>query len=173
MLHSALASSTVVRAQNAPVTTVGVVDLQRYAGTWYEIARLPNEFQRECAGQVTATYTPVADGRIEVVNRCRTLEGMREAVGIARPSGSGAGHARLEVRFAPAWLSFLPFVWGDYWIIDLADDYSTAIVGSPDRKFLWLLARTPGVTAPTFARLVAAAAGQGFATDHLQRTPQE
>jgi apolipoprotein D and lipocalin family protein len=119
-------------AQNRAVTTVERVDLDRYVGRWYEIARFPNRFQRQCMGDVQATYTRRSDGRIDVVNECRT-EGRRHR---HRPRHrprrvDEQTRAKLKVRFAPAFLSFLPFVWGDYWIIGLADDYSWATVAQP------------------------------------------
>lgn len=158
---------------DSPPPTVAAVDLDRYAGRWFEIARFPNRFQRQCAGDVTATYTVRPDDRIEVVNRCRRADGtVTEATGVARSVSPGS-NARLEVRFAPAWLSFLPFVWGDYWVIDLSDDYTTAVVGSPDRGYLWLLARTPAVTEPVYQRLVAAADRAGYPVDRLERTRHE
>ena len=124
------------RAQTAaPVRTVPIVDLDRYAGDWFEIARFPNRFQRQCVGDVRASYTRRSDGRIDVVNRCRTADGQTEARGVARIVDERT-FARLKVRFAPAWLSWLPAVWGDYWIIGLAADYSWAVVGDPGREVL-------------------------------------
>ena len=159
-----------MQADVAPPPTVASVDLDRYAGRWFEIARFPNRFQRQCVSDVTATYTLLADARVEVVNRCRRDDGtITEAAGVARSVSPGS-NARLEVRFAPAWLSFLPFVWGDYWVIDLSDDYTTAVVGSPDRRYLWLLSRTPAVTEPVYLRLVAAADRAGYPVDRLVRT---
>ena len=132
---------TAAAQTQSPVRTVPFVDLDRYAGGWFEIARFPNRFQHECVGDVRATYARRPDGRIDVVNRCRTAGGETEARGVARIVDEQA-FARLKVRFAPAWLSFLP-VWGDYWIIGLAPDYSWAVVGNPARDYLWILARTP------------------------------
>lgn len=161
-------ASLAAQASRQPVT-VASVDLTRYAGTWYEIARFPNRFQRRCLGDVTASYRLLENGRVEVVNRCRTAEGPIEAKGVARVV-DGSGNAKLKVRFAPAFLSFLPMVWGDYWVLDLAADYSTAVVGSPDRAYLWLLARSADVAPTTFDRMVEAARTQGFDTSRLQRT---
>lgn len=158
-------------ASDARPSTVDALDLDRYAGTWYELARLPNRFQDDCTGHVTATYSRLDERKLRVVNRCRTADGEIAAEGVARPADRGAP-GKLEVRFAPAWLSFLPFVWGDYWILALADDYSTAVVGSPDRETLWLLSRTPSVSAETYDALVAQAAARGYRVDRLQRTPQ-
>lgn len=127
------------------LTVVPSVDLRKYAGTWYEIARFPNSFQNDCAGDVTATYVIDEDG-IEVTNRCRAASGdVKNAKGRARLADKDGPNTKLKVRFAPAILSFLPFVWGDYWIIDLAPDYSYAVVGEPSRKYLWILSRTPKI----------------------------
>jgi len=156
----------------APVQTVPTVDLTRYVGDWFELARFPNRFQRQCVGEVTANYTMRPDGRITVVNRCRTADGtLTDAQGIARVVDTRTA-AKLKVRFAPAVLSFLPLVWGDYWILGIADDYSWAVVGSPDRKYLWILARTPALGAEPYSAAVAAARANGFAVERLVKTVQ-
>ena len=153
-----------------PVRTVDAVDLDRYLGDWFEIARFPNRFQRSCAGDVRATYTRRSDGRIDVVNRCRATDGrIIEAQGVARVVDVRTS-AKLKVRFAPAVLSFLPFVWGDYWIVGLADDYSWAVVGSPDRAYLWILARAPTLETASLDAARAAARANGFDTDRLVMT---
>jgi apolipoprotein D and lipocalin family protein len=162
---------TAARAQTA-VQTVPSVDLKRYVGDWYEVARFPNRFQRNCAGSVRARYATRDDGRIDVINRCRTAEkATKEARGVARIVDR-ATSARLEVRFAPAALSFLPFVWGDYWIIGLADDYSWAVVGAPDLDYLWVLSRTPALAAADYETAVDAARANGFDVARLVKTPQ-
>ena len=160
------------RAQEAPVRTVDHVDLDRYLGDWFEIARFPNSFQRDCAGDVRASYARREDGRIDVINRCRDAAGgVSEAHGVARVVDD-ATSAKLEVRFAPAFLSFLPFVWGDYWILGLAEDYSWAVVGSPDRDYLWILARTPTVGDRAYEAALDAARQNGFDVSRLATTPQ-
>lgn len=152
--------------------TVPSVDLKRYLGDWYEVARFPNRFQRDCTGEVKASYATRADGRLDVINRCRTADkGMKEARGVARIVDRSTS-AKLEVRFAPAALSFLPFVWGDYWIIGLADDYSWAVVGTPDRDYLWVLSRTPSLTAASYDAAVNTARTNGFDIGALVKSPQ-
>jgi apolipoprotein D and lipocalin family protein len=154
-----------------PVHAVPFVDLDRYAGDWFEIARFPNRFQRQCVGDVRATYTRRPDGRVDVVNRCRTAEGETEARGVARIVDERT-FAKLKVRFAPAWLSWLPMVWGDYWIIGLAPDYSWAVVGDPGRNYLWILARTPRLEKESIAAARALARGNGFDVERLALTSQ-
>ena len=159
------------RAQARPVRTVPFVDLNRYTGDWFEIARFENWFQRQCVGDVRASYARRADRRIDVVNRCRTGDGQSEAHGVARLVDEQT-HAKLKVRFAPAWLSWLPPVWGDYWIIGLASDYAWAVVGDPGRKYLWILARTPRLDAESMAAARTIAQDNGFDVGRLVQTPQ-
>ena len=154
-----------LRAQTpAPVRTVPFVDLDRYAGDWFEIARFPNRFQRQCVGDVRASYARRPDGRLDVVNRCRTADGQTEARGVARIVDERT-FARLKVRFAPAWLSWLPLVWGDYWIIGLAADYSWAVVG--DRRTASICGFSLARRALTTDR--AAAARGGRARQRIRR----
>ena len=163
---------SLVIAQQQPLMVVPNLDLQKYAGRWYEIARFPNRFQEKCAGDVTAEYRPQPDGRIAVINRCRTTDGdVDDAEGVARRL-EGAPPSALEVRFAPAFLSFLPNVWGDYQVMALDDAYTYSLVGTPDRKYLWVLARTPSLDEATYKRLLEVAASQGFDTSKLVRTAQ-
>ena len=155
------------RAAEEPPETAGAVDLERYQGRWYEIARYPNRFEKDCFA-VTADYTLREDGRVGVVNTCRkgARDGPAEAAeGVARR----VGPAMLEVKFAPSWV---PFGWGDYWVLALEDDYSAALVGSPDGKYLWILSRTPTLSGGTLERMIAAAAARGYATAPLEMTPQ-
>lgn len=170
-----LALAAVVKAdrKREPLRVVPSVDPARYAGTWYEIARLPNRFQKKCAGDVAATYTVRSDGGLDVLNRCRKGDGQLTSVkGRARVADSRGPNSKLEVRFAPGYLSFLPFVWGDYQVIDLAPDYSYALVGEPGRKYLWVLSRTPRMDEETYGRAVARAAAEGFDVSKLMRTEQ-
>ncbi len=150
----------------SPVRAVETVDLERYAGDWYEVARFPNRFQRRCVSDVRARYVIRTDGQLDVLNQCRTAEGTIDARGVARVVDTGTS-AKLKVRFAPAALSFLPFVWGDYWILGLAVDYSWAVVGSPDRNYLWILSRKRELPANARTEALAAARANGFDTARL------
>ena len=158
--------------KQAPVRTVAFVDLDRYLGDWFEIARLPNRFQRECIGDVRASYVRRSDGLLDVVNRCSTADGDTTARGVARIADERT-FAKLKVRFAPAWLSWLPMVWGDYWIIGLAPDYSWAVVGDPSRSYLWILSRAPRLDQATMAAAWAVARDSGYDVERLELTPQQ
>jgi apolipoprotein D and lipocalin family protein len=168
----AMGISTSAWAQQ-PVRTVEAVDLARYTGEWFELARFSNRFQRPCAGNVKATYETRPDGRLDVINQCRTTEGTTTtAKGVARVVDERT-RAKLKVRFAPAFLSFLPFVWGDYWIIGLDPEYRWVVVGSPDREYLWILSRTPSLDQAAYDEAVSRARENGFDTSRLVLTPQE
>ena len=156
----------------APLKTIDKLDLVRYLGTWHEIARTPNWFQQKCASDTRAEYRPLDGGRVEVINRCRKADGqLTEAIGEARRVG-GPDSARLEVRFAPAWLSWLPVVWGDYWVVDLDPDYQLVAVSEPKREYLWVLARQPQVDAQAYSALLGRLRQQGFDLSKLERSPQ-
>ena len=154
--------------------TVPSVDLLRYAGTWYEVARIPNFFQRKCASDVSAHYAPQPDGTVTVTNRCRRADGAVDSVvGQARrPTVRGEpvpDEGKLEVRFAPRWLAFIPAVWGDYWILSLDPQYTMSLVGTPDRQYLWLLSRYPTVGTDVVDEWLAKARALGFDTAHVVR----
>lgn len=149
------------------------VSLERYAGTWYEQARLPNRFQKDCAGDVQADYALNPDGTLNVVNQCRKEDGSMkraEAVGRLAEQGAQADPARLEVRFAPKWTSWLPMVWGDYWIMRLEGDYEYSLVGTPDRKYLWVLTREEQADPDRVQALLDYAGTQGFAVENVIRS---
>lgn len=145
----------------AQVRSVDVLDFDRYAGQWHEIAHLPVSFQKKCIGDITASYGLRSDGRISVRNRCRVADGtLVEAEGEARPVDGAPG--QLQVRFAPDWLSWVPFVWADYWVIALDPDYQWAVVGEPDRRYLWILSRSPSMSKELFDQLKARAEAMGY-----------
>ncbi len=140
------------------------VNLERYMGAWYEIARLPNRFQRKCASDTRATYTLRGDGKITVLNQCRTSEGgVTTAQGTARLASKDGPNTKLKVTF------FWPF-YGDYWIIDLDPAYQWAVVGEPDRKYFWILARQPKLDDAVFDSIVNRARAQGYDLTGLIRT---
>lgn len=155
-----------------PLVTIPSLDVKRYMGTWYEIAKFPNAFQKKCVGFTIATYSLREDGRVDVVNRCRRADGSTDtASGVARQLG-GAGSPKLEVRFAPAIVSWLPMVWGDYWVIDLDPDYRLAAVSEPKREYLWILSRTPKVDPAVYDALLSRLSAQGLDMNRLVPTKQ-
>lgn len=163
LLLSALPASA---ARAAEVTSVEALDITRYAGEWHEIARLPMFFQRKCASEVTAQYTLRDDDLVGVTNRCRTADGKSlEADGVARRDPDHPG--RLEVRFAPDWLSWLPLTWADYWVIAVDPDYQWAMVGEPGHDYLWILSRTPEMEQSRFEALKAEAEAMGYDLESL------
>ena len=169
-----LSAISLAQAQGkSPLRVVPEVDMVRYAGQWYEIARFPNRFQKRCAGEVTADYTLQPSGKISVLNRCRLENGSQiEAKGVARVVGKGQPNSVLKVRFAPAFLSFLPQVWGDYQIMSLSPDYTHALVGDPSREYLWILSRSPRMDDAVYERFVEEARLQGFEVTRLVKTRQ-
>lgn len=156
-----------------PVKTVEFVDLEKYAGKWFEIARYPNKFQKKCVSNTTATYNIKENKEIEVINECLKKDGK-----IDKAKGKGKvvdkdSNAKLEVRFAPAFLSFLPQVWGDYWILDLDENYDYAVVGDPDREYLWILSRKTTIDTATYEKILENLDNMGFNPNKLIKTPQD
>lgn len=169
------AASSQVRAQESstvPVKTIPALDVPRYLGTWYEIAKFPNWFQKKCVSNTKAVYSLRDDGRLKVLNSCKTATGEQsEAEGTARQIGA-KNSPKLEVRFAPDWLSFLPLVWGDYWVIDLDTQYQVAAVSDPRREYLWILSRTPQLDAKVYDALLQRLQEQQFDIRQLEATKQ-
>jgi apolipoprotein D and lipocalin family protein len=148
------------------LTTAKSVDVKRYLGKWYEIARFPNEFEKDCV-DVTADYGLSGDKTLSVVNRCRkqaSQNSQEESIGSARIVDDET-NAKLAVTF------FWPFE-GDYWILAVADDYSWSLVGEPSGRYLWILARSPHISPELTAELTAKLKKQGYKTDALYWTPQ-
>ena len=163
-MWGALLSGGMAQTAN-PVVSVAEVDLSRYIGKWYEIASFPMFFQRKCVANTTAEYQSNDSGGIRVLNRCNTEKGVDEALGVATVV-PGFGNSRLKVSF------FWPFT-GDYWILGLDPEYRFAVVGSPNRKYLWILSRTPQLPAPLLDAALAAAQAQGFDVKELRYTSQK
>ena len=157
-------------AKPAPPETVAFVDLDRYVGDWYEIASIPNRFQKHCRGNTTASYRPIEQQRIEVINRCLDRDGSLDtAQGVARVVDTDS-NARLKVSFVSlfGWQLF----WGDYWILELAPDYSYAIVGTPNFRYGWILSRTPELSAEIRAHLDKRLQAAGYDPAAFVNTPQ-
>ena len=160
------------QGSDVPVKTISTLDVQRYLGTWYEIAKYPNWFQKKCASNTKAVYTVRPDGHLKVLNSCKTADGtVSEAEGVARQVGA-KDSPKLEVRFAPAWLSFIPMVWGDYWIIDLDSQYQLAVVSDPRREYLWILSRTPQINQRAYDDILQRLQSQQFDIRKLELTSQ-
>jgi len=160
-----LVASCTSTAPPPPLSTVPRVELDRYAGSWHEVALYPNRFQQACAADTTATYTPLGDGRIGVRNSCRRADGSEMAVDGVAEVVDAATNAKLKVSF------FRP-IWGKYWIIDLADDYSYAVVGHPGRDYLWILSRTRALPETTYQGILGRLQAVSYDTTRLVRTLQ-
>ncbi len=131
-------------ANHPPVTTVPSVDLDRYMGLWYEIASIPQKFQKACVSNITAEYAILENGEVEVYNSCEKNNGERkDATGRAKVVDQQT-NAKLKVTFVKVF-DWIYLLGGDYWVIDLADDYRYAVVGHPSRKYAWILSRTPSM----------------------------
>lgn len=148
-------------SQPSAVTSVESLDLDRYCGLWFEIGRLPLRWEAAEAADITASYSIADDGSVRIDNRCLDKSGKpSQALGQATPVDGKPG--RLEVSFLPGLLRWIPFTKGDYWVLKIDDDYSVALVGSPDRKYLWLLAREPHIDPEIQKGYLAEATRQGF-----------
>ncbi len=135
-----LSINIMAQDENTEPVTVNHVDLKRYIGLWYEIAKIPNRFQKNCTGNTTANYSLNEDGTIKVVNSCREEDGeMNTSEGIAKVADKKS-NSKLEVSFVS--IFGINLFWGDYWIIGLSDDYDYAVIGTPNRKYGWILSRT-------------------------------
>ena len=166
------AANAIGQAPTGDLTPIAALDVPRYMGTWHEIAKFPNRFQKKCVGHTQADYSLMTDGRVKVINRCKLESGeFNEAIGAARQVGAPSS-AKLKVRFAPAWLSFIPAVWGDYWVIDLDDNYQLAAVSEPGREFLWILSRTPQIDQKSYESLLNRLREKGFDLQKLEITRQ-
>ena len=148
----------------SPLTVVDTVDLYRYLGKWYEIASYPAWFQKECTGS-TAEYSLMPDGKLQVINRCRkgSLDGpLKESEGKAEVVDT-VSNAKLKVWF------FWPFK-GNYWIIDLDDNYQWAVVGEPSRKYLWVLSRTPKMEESLYRQITEKLPQKAYDPERLRKT---
>lgn len=155
----------------AEISTAGQVDLHRYLGKWYEIASIPQSFQKQCIGNTTAEYSLVEDGLIKVVNRCDTASGMVSVIeGRARVVDLKT-NAKLKVTFVKLFDWIFAFG-GDYWILDVAPDYSYALVGDPSLKYAWILGRAPALSTEDLQKAEAQFRSLGYDTCEILTSVQ-
>ncbi|MBK7933081.1 MAG: lipocalin family protein [Pyrinomonadaceae bacterium] len=151
---------------------VASVDLSRYVGKWYEIGKYPNRFQKQCVANTAANYTMKSNGKIEVRNECTLKDGRIEtAIGEAKIADKKT-NSKLKVRFAPPALSFLPFVWANYWIIDLDPEYGYVAIGEPKREYFWILSRNSSMDDALYQTILRRAEAMGFNPAKVEKTPQ-
>ena len=166
---SALVAAVVAKRAKRELASAAHVDLDRFVGSWFEIARLPDKHDLDCLSDTRATYARTEDG-LRLLSLCRRPDGsIKRSTGRARLADD-ATQARFRISYAPAAMDFLPFVWSEYTIIDVADDYSTAVIGTADRKHLWLLARKPSIDDDVRKDFINKARAQGFDTSALAYT---
>jgi apolipoprotein D and lipocalin family protein len=155
---------------NENVNTVSYVDLNKYAGRWYEIAKIPNRFQKGCVRNTTAEYKLREDGNIDVINKCIEDDGsVNEAEGLAKVVDEKT-NAKLEVSFVS--IFGIHLFWGDYWIIGLGKDYDYAVVGHPARKYGWILSRTPELSEEKLQEAYSILKNNGYNPKDFEMTTQ-
>lgn len=162
--------STTTRAETVAPQPVDQVDIQRYAGKWYEIAHLPMYFQRKCVSNITAQYSVNADQTMRVLNSCRIANHeMISSEGEAYPQN--AGNSKLKVSFLPQGLRWIPFSKGHYWILRIDPEYKVALVGGPSIKYLWILSREPQLDEATYQSYLQTAKHYGYDVTKLIKLP--
>lgn len=156
-----------------PVTTVDRVDLTRYVGAWYEIASMPQWFQKKCVKNVMAEYKTLPNGRIEVINSCGQADNSRtETIGEAKIEDSET-NAKLKVSFVKIFGSYIYAFGGDYWVIDLEPNYNYAVVGHPSREYGWILSRQPSIASSDLLQITENLTAQGYDTCKFKMSSQD
>jgi len=162
MFVAGILSSSAAYAEPKPLVAAEKVELDKYLGVWYEVARKPMYFERKCIYDITATYTLNENGNIVVDNKCYDTEGnLQRSVGEAFISNAPF-NSKLRVSFLPEGVRWIPVGRGDYWILKLDDDYQTVLVGEPKRKYLWILSRTPQLKKEQIQEYLNYAKSQGY-----------
>ncbi len=141
-----------VFAQKVEVKTVSSVDLTKYVGTWYEVATIPQSFQKDCVKNTKANYKALSANKIDVINTCTAAEGKTKVANGRAKVEDTVSNAKLQVSFVKLFGGYIFPFGGEYWIIDLATDYSYALIGNPSQKYAWILTRTPNVSIQTLER---------------------
>lgn len=159
-----------VATATPPVRSLEKLDVQRYAGTWYELARVPNKLQANCSSDATTTYRLLADGSMRLMSRCRDAA-ERVNVAVARGEPLAGDPARMRLSYLPSWLSWWPGSHVEQWVVMVDDDYRVAVVSDPSRQSLWILSRTPTIDGATFSSIVSWLRMQRYPVDRLVITP--
>jgi apolipoprotein D and lipocalin family protein len=159
------AAGLLAAGSEQPLETVRHVDLNRYTGRWFEIARYPNWFEKKCDRDVTAEYSIKEDGDIRVLNSCINRAGKPERSEGTAKVVDPATNAKLKVTF------FWPF-YGKYWVIELGNEYEYAVVGEPSRHYLWILSRTPTMQDAVYQKILQHLTASGYEPRNLVRTAQ-
>mgnify|MGYP003585213284 FL=1 len=167
---SIISLNTTTQAETAAPQAVDRVDIQKYAGKWYEIAHLPMYFQRKCVSDISAQYTVNADQTMGVLNSCRIENGeMISSEGVAYPQNQG--NSKLKVSFLPPGLRWIPFTKGHYWVLRVDPEYKVALVGGPSTKYLWILSREPQLDEATYESYLDTAKYYGYDVTKLIKLP--
>lgn len=155
-----------------PMPTIAQVDLGKYLGVWYEIARKPMYFQDQCAKNVQAVYTLNVNGNVSVENSCVNQDGHIEQAQGEAYVVNAPHNSKLRVSFLPESLRWLPVGRGDYWILKLDANYQTVLVGEPKRKYMWVLSREPHLSDEVLQEYLKYAQSLGYRTNDLIYTVQ-
>jgi len=167
---SIISLSTTTQAETAAPQAVDRVDIQKYAGKWYEIAHLPMYFQRKCIANINAEYSVNEDQTVNVLNSCRTANGeMISSEGVAYPQNRG--NSKLKVSFLPKGLRWIPFTKGHYWVLRVDPEYKVALVGGPSNKYLWILSREPQLDEATYQSYINTAKDYSYDVTKLIKLP--
>lgn len=166
-----LGMATMAYAQPKPLNTVEKVELDKYLGVWYEVARKPLSFQKKCARDISTRYTLNENGNVVVDNRCYDQDGkLSQSLGEAYVQNAPF-NSKLKVSFLPEAIRWLSVGRGDYWILKLDEDYQTVLVGEPNRKYMWVLSRNTEIKPEVLNEYLDYAKSVGYDLSDLIKTP--